>query len=270
MSPGSQTFEQDLFRLVRQGKISTDEALANADSATNLGLLLGNSGIMPAMAERAKNPAALARAPPAARRSASSRSRRSPPTRASADARRREEPRGKPHAVRGVPPGPPQHRDPLRRHPAHRLRDRAGARHSSTSRRATSRVTLAAVASRRGLRRTTSGSTSRSAPPWRPSSSLMCAAASELTARLPAGGALGARRRALRGRLGPAVLGPPLRGHEARVLRRREAAPHRAALRVRRGVLLLRGARPPLRRYIEERVGPTVARRRHSPATETR
>ncbi|HQZ44612.1 MAG TPA: PilT/PilU family type 4a pilus ATPase [Usitatibacteraceae bacterium] len=57
MSPGSQTFEQDLFRLVRQGRISTDDALANADSATNLGLLLGNSGIMPAMAERAKNPA---------------------------------------------------------------------------------------------------------------------------------------------------------------------------------------------------------------------
>jgi twitching motility protein PilU len=57
MSPGSQTFEQDLFRLVRQGKISTDEALANADSATNLGLLLGNSGIMPAAAERLKQPA---------------------------------------------------------------------------------------------------------------------------------------------------------------------------------------------------------------------
>ena len=56
MSPGSQTFEQDLFRLVRQNKISVDEALANADSATNLGLLLGNSGIMPAMAERVKNP----------------------------------------------------------------------------------------------------------------------------------------------------------------------------------------------------------------------
>jgi twitching motility protein PilU len=58
MSPGSQTFEQDLFRLVRQGKITTDEALANADSATNLGLLLGNSGIMPAMAEKAKQPGA--------------------------------------------------------------------------------------------------------------------------------------------------------------------------------------------------------------------
>ena len=61
MSPGSQTFEQDLFRLVRQGKVSTDEALANADSATNLGLLLGNSGIMPAMADRAKQPAAPSR-----------------------------------------------------------------------------------------------------------------------------------------------------------------------------------------------------------------
>ncbi len=56
MSPGSQTFEQDLFRLVRQGKISTDEALGNADSATNLGLLLGNSGIMPAMGEKSKAP----------------------------------------------------------------------------------------------------------------------------------------------------------------------------------------------------------------------
>jgi twitching motility protein PilU len=58
MSPGSQTFEQDLFRLVRQNKISTEEALANADSATNLGLLLGNSGIMPMMSEKAKQPSA--------------------------------------------------------------------------------------------------------------------------------------------------------------------------------------------------------------------
>ena len=63
MSPGSQTFEQDLFRLVRQSKITTDEALANADSATNLGLLLGNSGIMPAMAERAKQPGPSAARP---------------------------------------------------------------------------------------------------------------------------------------------------------------------------------------------------------------
>ena len=55
MSPGSQTFEQDLFRLVRQQKISTDEALANADSATNLGLLLGNSGIMPVQSQKTKD-----------------------------------------------------------------------------------------------------------------------------------------------------------------------------------------------------------------------
>ena len=60
MSPGSQTFEQDLFRLVRQQKISVDEALSNADSATNLGLLLGNSGIMPVMSEKAKQPSAAA------------------------------------------------------------------------------------------------------------------------------------------------------------------------------------------------------------------
>ncbi len=58
MSPGSQTFEQDLFRLVRQQKISQEEALANADSATNLGLLLGNSGIMPVMSEKTKQGAA--------------------------------------------------------------------------------------------------------------------------------------------------------------------------------------------------------------------
>jgi twitching motility protein PilU len=63
MSPGSQTFEQDLFRLVRQNKISTEEALANADSATNLGLLLGNSGIMPMMSEKAKQPSSRPGAP---------------------------------------------------------------------------------------------------------------------------------------------------------------------------------------------------------------
>jgi twitching motility protein PilU len=45
MAPGSQTFEQDLFRLVKEGRISVDEAIGNADSATNLALLLGNAGI---------------------------------------------------------------------------------------------------------------------------------------------------------------------------------------------------------------------------------
>ena len=36
MSPGSQTFEQALFKLFMEGKISQDEAMANADSATNM------------------------------------------------------------------------------------------------------------------------------------------------------------------------------------------------------------------------------------------
>jgi twitching motility protein PilU len=36
MSPGSQTFEQSLFKLFMDGKITQDEAMANADSATNM------------------------------------------------------------------------------------------------------------------------------------------------------------------------------------------------------------------------------------------
>jgi twitching motility protein PilU len=36
MAPGSQTFEQALFKLFIQGKITQDEAMANADSASNM------------------------------------------------------------------------------------------------------------------------------------------------------------------------------------------------------------------------------------------
>jgi twitching motility protein PilU len=36
MAPGSQTFEQALFKLFMEGKISQEEAMANADSATNM------------------------------------------------------------------------------------------------------------------------------------------------------------------------------------------------------------------------------------------
>jgi twitching motility protein PilU len=36
MAPGSQTFEQSLFRLFIEGHITQDEAMANADSATNM------------------------------------------------------------------------------------------------------------------------------------------------------------------------------------------------------------------------------------------
>ena len=43
LTSGSQTFEQDLFRLYREGTITLDEALANADSPTNLSWLINNS-----------------------------------------------------------------------------------------------------------------------------------------------------------------------------------------------------------------------------------
>ena len=36
MAPGSQTFEQALFKLFMEGKITQDEAMSNADSATNM------------------------------------------------------------------------------------------------------------------------------------------------------------------------------------------------------------------------------------------
>ena len=45
LAPGSQTFEQDLFRLYREGTITLDEALSNADSPTNLSWLINNSEI---------------------------------------------------------------------------------------------------------------------------------------------------------------------------------------------------------------------------------
>jgi twitching motility protein PilU len=45
LAPGSQTFEQDLFRLYREGVITLDEALTNADSPTNLSWLINNSEI---------------------------------------------------------------------------------------------------------------------------------------------------------------------------------------------------------------------------------
>ena len=43
LSPGSQTIEQALFKLLRDGVISQEEALANADSATNLLWLINNT-----------------------------------------------------------------------------------------------------------------------------------------------------------------------------------------------------------------------------------
>lgn len=42
MAPGSQTFEQALLQLIKDGVITSDEGLANADSASNLYWLLNN------------------------------------------------------------------------------------------------------------------------------------------------------------------------------------------------------------------------------------
>ena len=43
MTPGSQTFEQALFKMYKDGLISKEEALSNADSATNLMWLMNQS-----------------------------------------------------------------------------------------------------------------------------------------------------------------------------------------------------------------------------------
>jgi twitching motility protein PilU len=43
MAPGSQTFEQALLRLIEDDVVTQDEALANADSATNLYWLINNA-----------------------------------------------------------------------------------------------------------------------------------------------------------------------------------------------------------------------------------
>jgi twitching motility protein PilU len=51
LAPGSQTFEQDLFRLYKSNIITLEEALANADSPTNLSWLINNSEISPSKTE---------------------------------------------------------------------------------------------------------------------------------------------------------------------------------------------------------------------------
>ena len=46
LAPGSQTFEQDLHRLYKEGIITLDEALAHADSPTNLSWLINNAQVL--------------------------------------------------------------------------------------------------------------------------------------------------------------------------------------------------------------------------------
>jgi len=64
LAPGSQTFEQDLVRLYRNATITFDEAMANADSPTNLSWLINNSQLT-ASAGQSERQAAPAAATPA-------------------------------------------------------------------------------------------------------------------------------------------------------------------------------------------------------------
>lgn len=58
LAPGSQTFEQDLFRLYREGVITLEEALGNSDSPTNLSWLINNAQIPAPLADRSPAPEA--------------------------------------------------------------------------------------------------------------------------------------------------------------------------------------------------------------------
>lgn len=61
LTPGSQTFEQDLFRLIKAEKITVEEGIANSDSPTNLSLIIGNSGFKPIYKDGAPPPSAPSR-----------------------------------------------------------------------------------------------------------------------------------------------------------------------------------------------------------------
>ena len=57
LSPGSQSFEGALFKLVKDGLVTQEEALANADSATNLLWLLNNGPESQAQQQEQEKPA---------------------------------------------------------------------------------------------------------------------------------------------------------------------------------------------------------------------
>ncbi|UVW27508.1 PilT/PilU family type 4a pilus ATPase [Massilia sp. H6] len=56
LSPGSQSFETALFKLVKDGLVTQEEALANADSATNLLWLLNNGPESQTQTEQPQQP----------------------------------------------------------------------------------------------------------------------------------------------------------------------------------------------------------------------
>ena len=55
LAPGSQTFEQALFRLHAEKTITLEEALSNADSPSNLNWLINNAQIQAADAQPVAN-----------------------------------------------------------------------------------------------------------------------------------------------------------------------------------------------------------------------
>ena len=66
LAPGSRTFEQSLYDLFKSGRITLEEAMANADSPTNLHWLINNaSKAAPTQSAVSPAPAASARAPSA-------------------------------------------------------------------------------------------------------------------------------------------------------------------------------------------------------------
>ncbi len=64
MAPGSQTFEQALFKLFMEGKITQEEAMANADSATNMLWLINQATAGEITASGGKSPAGAKPATP--------------------------------------------------------------------------------------------------------------------------------------------------------------------------------------------------------------
>ena len=56
LSPGSQTFEQCLFNYIQSGKVTLEEAMANADSATNLHWLINNAAPKAAASQQPLGP----------------------------------------------------------------------------------------------------------------------------------------------------------------------------------------------------------------------
>src|SRR3954466_9922916 len=63
MAPGSQTFEQALFKVFMEGKITQDEAMSNADSATNMLWLINQATAGDITNSGTGRPAAAATAP---------------------------------------------------------------------------------------------------------------------------------------------------------------------------------------------------------------